>query len=281
MIDRAYAKINLSLDVVQRMENGYHELSMIMVPIDFYDVIEINIADEMSLESNAGYLPIDEKNTVIKAIEIMRREFKFEENFKIKIKKHIPTQAGLAGGSSDGASAIKLVNKLLKLNLPMSKMLEIAKNVGADVPFCLLSKPALVGGIGENLIPFIVNTDFWIILVKPKKGISTKVAFESLDFNTIEHPNVIAMQDALINNDYEKVIANLKNTLEIPALNLVPEIANVKKDLLEIGLDGVLMSGSGSTVFGITKDEKQIDKACLIMKSKGYFVRKTKIKNKN
>ncbi|NLC97055.1 MAG: 4-(cytidine 5'-diphospho)-2-C-methyl-D-erythritol kinase [Erysipelotrichaceae bacterium] len=278
MRENAYAKVNLSLDVVSRKENGYHELSMIMVPLYFYDILTMEIALEMSFVSNIKYLTKDENNTVIKAIEVLRNEYKFQENFNISLTKHIPTQAGLAGGSADAAAAMRLVKRLLKLNISDSKMIDLAKLVGADVPFCIMNKPAMVSGIGEKLDFFKLNTDFNILLVKPKKGISTKIAFSQLDLNLCDHPDVNAMKNSLINNDYEGVIKNLKNSLEQPSLLLVPQIKEIKEDMLKLGMDGALMSGSGSTVFGITRDLDILEKANTYFREKKFFVRKTVVK---
>lgn len=274
---RAYAKINLGLDVVRKREDGYHELDMIMVPIDFYDVVEINFAEKTTLSSNASYLPVNQKNTMIKALNVLREEFGFSENFKIDLKKHIPSQGGLAGGSADAAATIILIDKLLNLNLDENKMIELAKKVGADVPFCLFNKPAVVQGIGEKLDFFDVNTDFWVFLAKPYHGVSTKKAFESINFDTIEHPNINNLKEALEANDYEGVINNLGNSLEQSSFKIVPKIAHLKSQLIEYGFDTALMSGSGSTVFALTKNEELVDEAINDFHKKGYFVRKTKI----
>jgi len=278
MKERAFAKINLCLDVVRRREDGYHELNMIMVPIDFYDIVEINISEEMSLKTNAGYLPIDDKNTVIKAIQVLREEYGFKENFEITLTKHIPTQAGLAGGSADGAAAMRIVKKLLNLEIDDKKMNELAKKVGADVPFCIHSRPAVVTGIGENLEYFDLTSDFIVFLVKPNRGVSTKMAFEMLNFEKCSHPDALAMKEALIHQDYNAMLNQLGNSLEESAYRLVPQIANIRQELINFGFDGALMSGSGSTVFGITKNEALADRAVKVFKRKGYFVRKTKIK---
>lgn len=279
MKERAYAKINLCLDVVKRREDGYHELNMIMVPIDFYDVLEMNISDTMTMNTNVGFLPMDDKNTVIKAIEVMREEFEFSENFAIHLTKHIPTQAGLAGGSADGAAAMRLVKRLLKLDIAAEKMVEMAKKVGADVPFCVQSRPAYVSGIGENLDFFDFNSDFYVFLVKPFKGVSTKMAFEQLNFAVCSHPDAKAMKKALIKQDYSSTLNELGNSLEQSAFELVPQIAEIKEELIHFGFDGALMSGSGSTVFGLSKDESLVDRACIAFRKNGCFVRKTRIKH--
>ncbi len=279
MINKAYAKINLCLNVKGKLDNGYHEMAMVMVPLTLHDQIEINFAPEMSLISNARFLTADQRNTVIKAIELLREEYGFEENFEIRLNKHIPTQAGLAGGSSDAAAAIRMLNKMLRLNMDEKKMMEIAAKVGADVPFFIVNKPSLVEGIGEILTPFEVHTDFCIILVKPRAGVSTKACFAKLDLAEAEHPDHLLMKAALESGDYQGVIKHLGNTLEKPAIELVPEIAEIKKILEGYGFDGVLMSGSGSTVFALSQDDELCTRALVELREKRYFVKKTRIKD--
>ena len=277
MKEKAYAKINLCLDVVKRREDGYHELNMVMAPIDFYDTVELTIAKKMSFKTNAGYLALDEKNTVIKTIKVMREEFAFKENFAIALHKQIPAQAGLAGGSSDGAAALRIIQRLLNLDISEEKQIQIAKKIGADVPFCLKSKPALVRGIGEKLEHFSFQSQFHVFLVKPHHGVSTKLAFESLNLTKCCHPDVLNMKKALIQQDYPHIVKTLGNSLEESAFRLVPQIKQIKEELLNFGFDGVLMSGSGSTVFALTSSDDLIQKATHEFKSRGYFVRKTRI----
>lgn len=280
MKDRAYAKVNLVLEVVNRLENGYHELNMIMAPLNFYDVVDIEFASVTTIESNAVYLPVDQRNTVIKAIELLRAKYQFQQQFRIKITKHIPTQAGLAGGSSDAASTIRILNKLLRLNMSLQDMLDIGKQVGADVPFCILNQPAVVRGIGEVLQHFELECDFWLVLVKPRKGVSTKLAFEALEGKDMVGGHVDEMKKALQSDDYPSVIANLFNTLEKPSIAMVPEIADIKDKLLAMGFDGALMSGSGSTVFGITRQEALANQASATLKQYDYFTRKVQLLKK-
>ena len=277
MKERAYAKINLCLDVVGKREDGYHDLKMIMVPINFYDVLEMEFAEETTLELDRDYLPINDKNTIIKAIHIMQERYNIEEEFRCRLEKHIPTRAGLAGGSADAAAAIRMINRMCNLNLTKDEMIEVGKKVGADVPFCILNRPAFVEGIGEKITTFSCNPDFYLLLIKPRKGVSTAEAFHIVDEQEGIHPDCKAMQEALESNDYDGIISSLGNSMENAAMTLVPEIRNAKQDLLELGFDGVLMSGSGSTVFGITKDVELLDHSIDILKKKRYFVRKTTV----
>lgn len=277
MKERAYAKINLCLDVVGKREDGYHDLKMIMVPINFYDVLEMEFAEKTTLELNRDYLPINDKNTIIKAIHIMQERYNIEEEFRCRLEKHIPTRAGLAGGSADAAAAIRMINRMCNLHLTKDEMITAGKEVGADVPFCILNRPAFVEGIGEKITTFSCNPDFYLLLIKPRKGVSTAEAFHIVDEQEGIHPDCKAMQKALEYNDYEGIIVSLGNSMENAAMTLVPEIRKAKQDLLELGFDGVLMSGSGSTVFGITRDVELLDSSIDVLKKKRYFVRKTTV----
>lgn len=277
MKERAYAKINLCLDVAGKREDGYHDLKMIMVPINFYDVLEMHPSSETSLTLNKSYLPVNDKNTIIKAINIMKEKYHFDMNFACSLQKHIPTRAGLAGGSADAAAAIRMMDRMLHLNMSEEEKIAVGKEVGADVPFCLINKPAYVEGIGEIISPFACTTDFEILLVKPKKGVSTKEAFEIVDNNETVHPDCMKMKEALMTSDYEGIISSLGNSLEDAAIQLVEDIKDVKEELTNRGFDGVLMSGSGSTVFGITKNIDLLEETMQEMKEKKYFVRRTSI----
>lgn len=277
MKERAYAKINLCLDVVGKREDGYHDLKMIMVPINFYDVLEMEFAPDTTLELNRDYLPINDKNTIIKAIHIMQEKYNITEEFCCRLEKHIPTRAGLAGGSADAAAAIRMINRMCNLHLTKDEMIAVGKEVGADVPFCILNRPAFVEGIGEKITTFSCSPDFYLLLIKPRKGVSTAEAFHIVDEQEGIHPDCKAMQEALEYNDYDGIISSLGNSMENAAMTLVPEIRKAKQDLLDLGFDGVLMSGSGSTVFGITKDVELLDRSIDILKKKKYFVRKTTV----
>lgn len=280
MKDRAFAKINLCLDVASRRDDGYHELKMIMAPIEFYDVLEMVPAIETSLSLNRSYLPVNEKNTIVKAIRVMQEKYGFHVNFACTLQKHIPTRAGLAGGSADAAAAIRMMNAMLDLHMTYEELIEVGNAVGSDVPFCLFNKPSFVQGRGDILTPFDVHTDFELLLVKPRKGVSTKEAFEIVDKTEVPHPDCAAMQKALETDDYQGVLDALGNSLEPAAIQLVEDIRIVKEKMRAQGFDGVLMSGSGSTVFGITRNQALVNQAMEEFKADHYFVRKTKILKK-
>ena len=149
---RAYAKINLALDVVRRREDGYHDLEMIMAPIELHDLIYIEEFDEgIVITSNNYKMPTDERNIMYKVAKILIDRYQINKGVQIHIYKHIPTQAGLAGGSADGAAVLKAMNKMFHLKLSYEKLAEIGKEVGADIPFCVYERLAVVKGIGEKL----------------------------------------------------------------------------------------------------------------------------------
>ena len=261
MQELAYAKINLSLDVLRRRADGYHELSMIMFPLTFHDTLTIEISDEDCYSCDIP-LVFDEKNTIVKAVQLMRNTYQLKEHFRIHCEKVIPMEAGLGGGSADAAAVLRAINRLCKLNLSLTELAELGKKIGADVPFCVMNQAAYVSGIGEKIEPFDLVFDYEILLVKHQRGVSTAQAFQSLDFNTAKHYDVRQIVEALKANDEQKWLSMIGNTLEQSAFKLVEEIKQVKEQMLDDGFDAVLMSGSGSALFGLTKN-KQLISACM------------------
>lgn len=276
---RAYAKVNLALDVVRKREDGYHDLEMIMAPIALHDLIIIDrIESGIELTANTYRVPMDERNIMYKVAKLMIDKYHIDGGVRMHVYKHIPSQAGLAGGSADGAAVMRAINKLYKLHLSNEELAALGKEVGADIPFCIHNKIALVKGIGEDLT-FINDNHFQahLLLVKPKKGVSTKSCFESLNIPESSHPDIDKMKQGIQENDYEKVVASLGNTLETPSLKMVKDIEKIKDEMRSMGFDGALMSGSGSCVFGITQDEELIERAIPFFRARYPFVRKTKI----
>lgn len=276
---RAYAKVNLALDVVRKREDGYHDLEMIMSPITLHDLIIVDPIDQgIELTANTYRVPTDERNIMWKVAALMIERYHIHGGVRMHVYKHIPSQAGLAGGSADGAAVIRAINKIYKLHLSLAEMSDLGAEVGADIPFCIYNKLAVVKGIGEKL-DFIKTHDFscHLLLVKPRKGVSTKRCFESLDIPNSSHPNIEKMAEGIRNRNYDQVIASLGNTLETPSLKMVKEIGDIKQELLQFGFDGALMSGSGSCVFGITRNEDLFKDAIPYFRKKYPFVRRSEI----
>lgn len=275
MICRAYGKINLSLNITGVREDGYHTLESIFLPIDFYDLINIEKSENMEYSCNKYYIRFNESNTVVKAVELMKKEFNITDNFKIDLKKQIPTQAGLAGGSSDGACIIKAFDKMYNLNLSEEKIKELCTSIGSDVLFTYYTKPAYVSGVGEKIEFIDVKKDYYVLLVKPRFGVSTKECYNLMDLDTCPHPDIHKLKEALEKG--EDYLPYLGNSMEDAAISLVEDIKKAKEDLLEAGAPFAIMSGSGSTVFTMSEDENFIRNLHSKLENKKYYIRYAKV----
>lgn len=278
---KAYAKINLTLDVVKKRDDGFHELDMMMVPITLHDTLKVSFSDHDEIICGTNQFPNDETNTIYKAIQLMRDSYAFTEHFKVEVTKCIPMQAGLAGGSADGAAMLRAINEMCHLDKDLQELIPIAKKIGADVPFCLLNTSARVKGIGEKIEPFSIESDFYIVLVKPEEGVSTKEAFAGIDFEHCLHPDVSLTQQALLDNNYELFCSSIGNTLEQSAMQITPEVQMIKEELYKENFDAVLMSGSGSSVFALTKDKEKAKEVVEELQMKYDFVCMCKIEGEN
>ncbi|MDK2867858.1 MAG: 4-diphosphocytidyl-2-C-methyl-D-erythritol kinase [Clostridiales bacterium] len=255
---KAHAKINLTLDVIGKRPDGYHDVEMIMQQISLHDVVTISLRDEDSqihLTNTVSHLPTDSTNLAYRAAMLMREAYGIQSGFNIHIEKHIPVAAGLAGGSTDAAAVITGIAKLMALPAETASLETIGLKIGADVPFCIRGGCAIARGLGEILEP-IKGLDYaWLLLVKPNFGVSTKEVYGNLDLSAIEtRPNTQAMVAALRDNQRVTVVSELCNVLETVTIKRYPEVAAIKKQLVSFGAEGVLMSGSGPTVFGFFKD---------------------------
>ncbi|MDH8679222.1 4-(cytidine 5'-diphospho)-2-C-methyl-D-erythritol kinase [Fusibacter bizertensis] len=261
---KARAKINLTLDVLSRRENGYHDVEMLMQQINLYDNVTVtkNSTGEINLTCSDPFLPVDEKNIAYQAVKIMKELYQLEEGFDLHIDKQIPVAAGLAGGSTDAAAVIMAINQLCKLDLPVERLQEIGFKLGADVPFCFLEGCALAKGLGEILKPIRGFEHAWMVLVKPSFGVSTKDVYGGLDLDAIKHrPETSKMIKALEEQNKHVILSGLCNVLETVTLNLYPKVSEIKEKLNSYGAEGVLMSGSGPSVFGFFSSYERAKKA--------------------
>ncbi len=260
--EKAPAKINLALDVVGKREDGFHDLNMVMTTIDLYDRLSFDKLneDKIILNSNKHYLPNDSKNLVYQTVDLMKKTYGIKTGLKIYINKNIPVSAGLAGGSSDAAATIRAMNKMFKLNLNLSKMIEIGKQIGSDVPFCIYNKTAIVKGKGDMITPLSKVPKCWVVLVKPHFGVSTGEVFKNIQMDKIVHPNVEKIIHAVKKQDYHFLCQSIGNALESVTFQLYPEVKVIKEKLKVLGIDATLMSGSGPTVFGFVLKERKAKK---------------------
>lgn len=268
---QAPAKINMSLDVLRRRPDGYHDVSMVMQAVGLYDYVTVETADTEDIEIRCDYegVPCDERNIAYKAAAAF---FKYTETENsgiiITIEKHIPTQAGLAGGSADGAAVIVALNKLFSTHLKEKEMCEIGERVGADVPFCIIGGTRLASGTGTKLKKMISIPRCKIVICKPEVSVSTAEAYSKIDSANLTHPEFTAeMVKAIYARDIWMVTSCMLNDFEI-ALDL-EEIKEVKKVMLKNKALGACMSGSGSAVFAVFNSEKKAGK-CLQALKKDY-----------
>lgn len=273
---KALAKVNLGLDVIRRREDGYHEVKMIMQTVRLYDRIILEKTQKgISMETNLSFLPVNEQNIAYRAAKMLMDEFHIQSGLHIKIDKHIPVAAGMAGGSTDGAAVLYGVNKIFELGLTKRQLMERGVKLGADVPYCIMRGTVLSEGIGEILTPVSSLPDCHILIAKPPVSVSTKHVYENLKLDKIEkHPDIDGMVEALRMEDLHGVTQRMENVLETVTIPEHPEIQQIKELMIKEGALNALMSGSGPTVFGIFDDREKGMRARDLLR-KSSLVRQT------
>lgn len=259
----APAKINLLLDIICRLPNGYHSLFMVMQTVDLCDTVEITLRDDgkINLTCSEKALPTDSKNIAYRAAQKFFEVTGVNLGADISLIKRIPFAAGLAGGSTDAAAVLKALNTLCETGLTDDELCSIGVKLGADVPFCIKGGTMLAQDIGQVLSPLPKFKDCYIVLVKPDVSVSTKEAFEAFDTcDNIRHPECSAMLHSAANADFDGIIANVGNVFE--QFIEVPQRAEIKAIMREHGSLACCMSGSGPTVFGIF-DSKEKAENCV------------------
>ena len=252
---KAAAKINLMLDVLGKLPNGYHSLFMIMQSVGCYDYISVDLTNTGDIEivSSDSRVPKDKTNIAFRAAESFFEFNNIDKNkrgVKIAIEKHIPVAAGLAGGSADGAGVIFALNRLLKTNLSLAELCQIGEPIGADIPFALTGSTALCTDIGGVIAPLPSLKDCYILLCKPNMGVSTQSAYKLIDeAKVLRHADRTAMLYAMKHNDYELMCRKANNVFE--QVIEVPKRPYIKTAMKRYGADLALMSGSGPTVYGV------------------------------
>ena len=256
---RAMGKINLGLDVLGTLPNGYHEVRMVMQMVNIYDHITLKEKKEpgISMSANLHFLPVNENNLVYKAAKLLMDEFQIKKGLSIHLYKYLPVAAGMAGGSSDAACALVGVNRMFRLGLSTEELMQRGVAIGADVPYCILRSTALAEGIGEKLSPLPPMPRCHILIAKPPVSVSTKFVYENLDMQTVrEHPPIDDLLQALSDGNLPALAASMGNVLETVTIPHYPEIQAIKQCMLEHGALNAMMSGSGPTVFGIFEEKK-------------------------
>lgn len=259
--EKAPAKINLTLDILGKRDDGYHEVEMVMTMVDLSDRLELETLDRdtIIISSPVGYIPLDEKNHAFQAAKLIKERYHVKQGVYIHIDKHIPVSAGLGGGSSDAAATLRGLNRLWGLNIPVEELQKIGAEIGSDVPFCVTGGTAIATGRGERLEPIASPPPCWVILAKPAVSVSTAEIYRQFDVKTNrEEPKSRLCKQAIENKDFQAMCASLGNMLEQVTMRMYPEVARIKACMEKLGADGVQMSGSGPTVFGLVRKESKV-----------------------
>lgn len=266
---KARAKVNLTLNVLERRSDGYHNLETIFQKISLYDEIyvsKVNRAEGIKINTNIIELE-GEDNIIFKAYEVLKNKFKNITGVDVTLKKNIPIQAGLAGGSTDCATFIECINKLFSLNLSLKEMVDIGVTLGADVPQAFYNMPVVARGVGEMIEEIESKAKYYIIAIKPNFSCNTKKMYEKLDSGKEKVTQKYTLKDmrqALEQGNVKKIAKNLYNVFE----NEVDNIESIKQEVLKAGALGGLMSGSGSTVFGVFEDKEKAKEGYRKLKQK-------------
>lgn len=254
---RAYAKINLGLDVVRRLENGYHEVRMVMQSIDLYDKVNMykNRSGDIRINTNLGFLPTGPDNLVYKAAALLKDEFGIKSGVNIDLFKFIPVAAGMAGGSTDAAAVLKGMNMMFDLKLSEKELMKRGTAIGADVPYCIMGGTALAEGIGEKLTPLKACPKCYVVIGKPGVSVSTKFVYQNLKLDeNMVHPDIDGIIASINADDIYGVADRLANILETVTEEAYPVIKEIKSTMIREGALNAIMSGSGPTVFGLFDD---------------------------
>ena len=272
IVTKAYAKINLGLDVLRKRPDGYHEVKMIMQTVDLYDVLIVSKKEEdtITIATQREDLPVNEDNLIYKAVKLMKEVYGFSGGVHVELIKNIPIAAGMAGGSTDAAAAMRAINELFELNRPLKELEKHAVKIGADVPYCIQGGTVLSEGIGELLTDLPNAPQCILLIAKPDIMVSTKYVYENLNLpNLTKHPDIDAMVNAIKEGDVQGMIEPMDNVLATVTENKYGIIKEIKQTMEKNGAIKAMMSGSGPTVFGIFETMVQAATAFDAIKEKG------------
>ncbi len=262
------AKINLTLDILGKRPDGYHEVAMVMQSIGLSDTVEMEKTDgPIELTINVPWLKADEKNLAWRAAALIKEEYKLAGGVRMKLTKRIPVAAGLAGGSTDAAAVLRGMNELSALDLSEERLCELGARLGSDIPFCLLGGTMLSTGRGEVLkrLPDLPAT--WVVLAKPRISVSTAWAYQNYDAQGAkEHPDNERIQQEIARGDRKAVAGLLCNVLESVTIKKYDVISQYKQMMMQQGAMASMMSGSGPTVFGLAERKETADRIAAYMR---------------
>ena len=268
--EKAYAKVNLGLDVLRKREDGYHEVKMIMQTIGICDELIISTSADtvgVNLLADVDTLPLDGTNLIVKAANLMMEKYNIKQGIDVKLIKNIPVAAGLAGGSSDAAATLRGMNRLFGLGLTEEELCRLALKIGADVPFCVHGGTYLSEGIGEKLTKLEDVPQCTVLVAKPNFGVSTGYVYANLHVDKIKkHPDMDKVIECVNNKDLKGIASNMENILENVTIHDYPFIQVIKDIMNDFGALNSLMSGSGPTVFGLFDNKANAERAAVALR---------------
>ncbi|WP_455257643.1 4-(cytidine 5'-diphospho)-2-C-methyl-D-erythritol kinase [Peptoniphilus asaccharolyticus] len=254
---KSYAKINLSLDVVSKREDGYHNIASIMQRIDIYDEMEIEKSEKFNFDSD---MELPEENTVTKAYRVLTEYMERDLPVSVKLHKNIPIGAGLAGGSANAATLFEEINRIYDLNLSTDDLRKLGVKVGADVPFMIGGETALCEGIGDLITDLDINfSKLKALIINPGFEISSKEVYSQMNIRD-ERIDFKSLEMSLKNGNLTEISKYLRNDMENVVFKKYKEVENIKEELLK-HTQSALMSGSGSTVYGLFDNEDDLKEA--------------------
>lgn len=272
---KAYAKVNIGLDVLRRREDGYHEVKMIMQTVNLFDNLSIEDFEDdngtIVISANQDTIPVNEDNLIYKAAKLLMDEFSISKGVKIHLEKNIPVAAGMAGGSTDAAATLVGINEVFSLGLSTEELMKRGVKIGADVPYCIMGGTALSEGIGEVLSEIKGFPQCHVLIAKPPINVSTKYVYENLHANELKyHPDIDGLIEFIKKGDLYGIASKMENVLETVTVKEYPIIEEIKTFMKENGAINSIMSGSGPTVFGLFDDIEKAEEAFLKIKEKNY-----------
>ncbi|MBU0647611.1 4-(cytidine 5'-diphospho)-2-C-methyl-D-erythritol kinase [Patescibacteria group bacterium] len=280
---KSYSRLTLALDIIKKLTSGkftgYHELNIIKQQIELHDTISIRPANQTKIICNDPRIPNDKSNLCWQVVDLLKNKYHISKNVEITIEKNIPPESGLAAGSSNAATTLKLLNQLWQLKIPSSTLIQLARQIGMDVPFFIYGHTCFDTEATRILNPIPTQTILHYIIILPDFGVSTKEAYQNIDYSQIGQNTLQTkqMKTALEKNDIQSVINNIHDDFELSVFPQFPKLNQIKQDLISAGCAKAFMTGSGSTMVGITTSQNHSQEILYKLKNKyQILISKTK-----
>ena len=273
-VEKAYAKLNISLDVSKPRDDGFHDMTMVMQSVDLYDTVSVEITEAKSrtAKTSLPFLPSGEKNLAVKAASVFFEAIGTDSGVVIEIDKRIPVGAGMAGGSSDAAATLRALNRLFGEELTLEELVKLGEKVGSDVPYCVMGGTALAEGRGEILTPLKEMPDCQFLICKPEFSISTPEFFKAIDkIKVRRHPDTKGILESIENEDLSGICRRMYNAFEDVDDRRLRTVFEIKNSLISSGALGAIMTGTGSAVYGVFEKSRNVEQLRQVLEKEYGF----------